>query len=69
MIPPQNFETLSFNPFDNEENILLNDNSDPDKHLFTENDVLKINEKFYSVNETKTKLGTKSNNCSFLFCM
>ena len=39
----RNYENLTFNPFKNQENILLNNDMDPDKNIFDEHAFLNIN--------------------------
>ena len=57
-----NFENLSFNPFSNQENILLNNDFDPDKHLFDENAFLSLNAEYYTVEDIKNKLNSSFDN-------
>ena len=52
----RNYENLTFNPFKNQENILLNNDIDPDKNIFDEHAFLNINAEYFSVEESKTKL-------------
>ena len=52
------FENLTFNPFSNQENILLNNNFDPDENFFDKNSFSKINAQYFSVDETNIKLST-----------
>ena len=60
----RNFDNLTFNPFANQGNILLNDNIDPDNKFFDENTFLSINAQYLSVEESNSKLTTCD---SFLF--
>ena len=60
-----NYENLTFNPFKNQENILLNNDMDPDKNIFDEHAFLNINAEYFSVEESKTKLSTCSNTSFF----
>ena len=59
------FENFTFNPFSNQEDILLNNNFDPDENFFNENTFLRLNAEYYSVEETEAKLSTIPNNSSF----
>ena len=54
----RNFDNLTFNPFANQGNILLNDNIDPDNNFFDENTFLSINAQYLSVEESNSKLTT-----------
>ena len=59
------FENLNFNPFSEQESILLNSNFDPDNNFFDENIFHNINASYLSEEEVKIKLSTQSNNAPF----
>ena len=59
------FENLNFNPFSEQESILLNSNFDPDNNFFDENIFQNINASYLSEEEVKIKLSTQSNNAPF----
>ena len=51
MTETTNVENEGFKPFSNQENILLNNNFDPDENFFDKNDFSKINAQYYSLDE------------------
>ena len=51
-----NFENEGFNPFSNQENILLNKNFDPDDNFS------KVNAQYYSLDELQENRITRGNN-------
>ena len=60
-----NFENLTFNPFSNQENILLNNDFDPDKHILDENAFLSLNVEYYTVEDINNKLNSFSVKADF----
>ena len=54
--PVENFEGLSFNPFDTSNNILLNNLSDPDAQFFNEGFFQDFNAPYYSTEQFTCEL-------------
>ena len=57
------FENLKFNPFHLNNNILLNNLTDPDVNLFNENQ--NMDTPYLDINEAKNKLGSFNDSNSF----
>ena len=58
-----NFEDISFNPFETQ--VLLDDNSDPDRILFNEQYFHSIEAGYYSVEDAKSKLQSTKTDSTF----